>query len=884
MDVRKSQLRRWRKASRTVKRKSVALWKTLGIFSLVLAILFTVCGSTFLIFDNVVAALLGIAPWRVIDPDAEYTKKQFVSDAELKKNVAQINNLLVEEGSVLLINNGALPLKEASAVCVLSDTENEGELLNAALRGSGLTVSPEAMQWDAVVVCVSAWEALEQKENPLLTATQWKSEGKVGTVILLLCTPNVARMELISNEAYSVDACLWVADGAQYGADAIGGILVGRINPSGSLPETASYGLTTAPSGGNILPVTYSGTEETHDSYLIYQEGIYVGYSYYETRYEDVVMATGNPGDYTYRDAVAFPFGYGLGYTSFAFGDLAVTYSEETDRYSVSVTVTNTGGVAGKETVQIYAQSPYTQYDMDNRVEKASVRLVGFGKTALLEPSANETVVVEVDRSALASFDTYGTGTYILDAGDYYLTAATDAHAAINNILAAKGYTGENTEGRMDAVGNGAMTYRFTQAAFDGETYAVGFDGNGIQNRLSQADPNLREGADRQEVRWLSRSDWEGTYPKEKQALAVVTAEQDSSRELAEMPTMRAKNGIKLQEMAGIPYDDPKWEQLLDQLSYGEMVSLVADGFLWQMPVWSIHAPGVREESELLERLQAWIGVDSEPKVFPSGKLAAAVYNTELLYRLGNMIGDSSLANETPYAQLINANVQRISGGDGVSEDAFLTGMTCAAQINGAKEKGVVLAVDCSALDESGKAEADVWLNEQTAREVYLRPLKLSGADSITGDTLCAGLLTGILKDEWGWQGVFTISADTASKGNAGEGVVAGVTSYDGVFPDVALELWFCRWNPVVVSAMREACHRNLYVTVNSAAMNRFGPETEIRTYGYIYPAVIGVVVLLWVLFAVFLRLWIKGIRKWKQSEPYLRFQTIKRALKEEKR
>jgi beta-glucosidase len=513
-----------------------------------------------------------------------------------------------------------------------------------------------------------------------------------------------------------------VADAVQYGADAVGEILVGKVSPSGSLPETATQ--TSAPAGESIMPMAYSGAEETSGKYLIYREGIYIGYSYYETRYEDVVMATGNPGDYIYGAEVVFPFGYGMGYTSFAYSGLAVSYSEETDRYQVSVTVTNTGASAGKETVQIYAQSPYTQYDVDNKVEKASVKLVGFGKTATLEPGGAETVSVEVERSTLASFDTYGTGTYILDAGDYYLTVATDSHNAVNNILAAKGYTVENTEGRMDRDGNGAMTYRIFQESFDEKTYA-----DQVTNRLSQADPNLQEGENQQETRWLSRSDWERTYPKEKQELLTLAADQAAFDETAEIPTMGAKNGVKLQELTGIPYDDPKWEQLLDQLSYGEMVSLVGDGFGWQMPVRSIHAPGVREEDARIEKLQEMIGKESEKERLPSGKLAAAGYNTELLYRHGNAIGDCALAEETPYAQTLNADVQRVPGSDGISEDAFLTGMTSAAQVSGAKEKGVVLAVD---IPDSGETAVDTWFNEQTAGEVYLRTLELCWADRAT--------------------------------------------------------------------------------------------------------------------------------------------------------
>ena len=155
-------------------------------------------------------------------------------------------------------------------------------------------------------------------------------------------------------------------------------------------------------------------------------------------------MGTGNAGDYAYGDDVAFPFGYGLSYTDFAYSDLAVEYDAAADQFVLSVKVTNTGDTyTGKETVQVYVQSPYTDYDRENGVEKSSVALCGFGKTDLLAPGASETLTIRVDKRDIASYDAYGAGTYILDAGDYYLTVATDAHNAVNNILAAKGYTAE---------------------------------------------------------------------------------------------------------------------------------------------------------------------------------------------------------------------------------------------------------------------------------------------------------------------------------------------------------------------------------------------------------------------------------------------------------
>lgn len=207
----------------------------------------------------------------------------------------------------------------------------------------------------------------------------------------------------------------------------------------------------------------------------------------------------------------AYPFGYGMSYTDFKYSDLKVSYNKEKDVFEVSVKVTNTGKeYSGKETVQVYFQSPYTAYDIENGVEKSSVALCGFGKTEILAPGASETLNMTVDRRELASYDTYGAGTYILDEGDYYLTVATDAHNAVNNILAAKGYTVDNTDGRMDTDGNSSLTYKYNNPKFDSTTYAVSANGTEIKNQLSDADINLYGGTE-DEITYVSRNDWEGT-------------------------------------------------------------------------------------------------------------------------------------------------------------------------------------------------------------------------------------------------------------------------------------------------------------------------------------------------------------------------------------
>lgn len=370
--------------------------------------------------------------------------------------------------------------------------------------------------------------ALDENEKAMLqNVAEMKKNGIVKKTIVLINSANALQVDFLKNNEYDIDAALWIGDVGISGINAVAEILTGKVNPSGSLVDTYCYDNFSAPAMWNFTPTTYEGYVEGGDvpakskSYMIYQEGIYVGYKYYETRYEDFVTGSGNAGDYAYGDIVAYPFGYGLSYTSYDISDMKVNYNAADDTYTVTVKVTNTGAMAGKKTVQVYVQSPYTDYDKQNGVEKSAVSLVGFGKTGMIEPGASETLSMTVNKRDIASYDTYGAGTYILDAGDYYFTAATDAHNAVNNILAAKGYTVENTNGKMTADGNADLTYTWTEDALNTTTYATSENGTKITNQLSCADPNLYEGVD-ETVTWLSRSDWNGTLPTETVKLTLT--------------------------------------------------------------------------------------------------------------------------------------------------------------------------------------------------------------------------------------------------------------------------------------------------------------------------------------------------------------------------
>ena len=311
--------------------------------------------------------------------------------------------------------------------------------------------------------------ALDENEKAMLqNVAEMKKNGIVKKTIVLINSANALQVDFLKNNEYDIDAALWIGDVGISGINAVAEILTGKVNPSGSLVDTNCYDKYSAPAMWNFTPTTYEGYVEGGDvpakskSYMIYQEGIYVGYKYYETRYEDFVTGSGNAGDYAYGDIVAYPFGYGMSYTSYDISDMNVNYNAADATYTVTVKVTTTGAMAGKKTVQVYVQSPYTDYDKQNGVEKSAVSLVGFGKTGKIEPCASETLSMTVNKRDIASYDTYGAGTYILDAGDYYFTAATDAHNAVNNIVAAEGYPVENTNGRMPADGNADLTYTWT--------------------------------------------------------------------------------------------------------------------------------------------------------------------------------------------------------------------------------------------------------------------------------------------------------------------------------------------------------------------------------------------------------------------------------------
>lgn len=765
--------------------------------------------------------------------------------------------------------------------------------------------------------------ALDDNEKEMLAGLKsLKDEGKIQKIVVLFNTSNPLQVDFLKNNEYGVDAALWIGGVGIAGTDAVGEILTGRINPSGSLVDTYCFDNYSSPAMKNFTPVTYAGYEkgvipENASTYMIYQEGIYVGYKYYETRYEDYVMGAGNAGDFAYGDDVAFPFGYGLSYTTFDYSDAALSYDANTTTYTMRVKVTNTGDMAGKETVQVYVSSPYTQYDIDNKVEKASVSLVGFGKTNMLAPGESEILDIEIDGDYVASYDAYGAGTYILDAGDYYFTAAGDAHAAANHVLAAKGYSPENTGGRMDAEGDAALAVKWQNPSLDTTTYASSDNGTEIKNQLSNADPNFNE-AVQEDVTFVSRNDWMGTMPTDAALVLTLTdklkeALQDvqydpSDYEAVEMPTMGAKNGLTLYDMIGLDYDDPQWETLLDQLTFKEMVNLIGDSFHWTMPVKSIEAPGTRDENGpqglTVTLFGSALGVNTT--ALTSEDVLAATFNRELVYDMGNMVGNDCLAAKVAVLYGPGANTHRSPYGgrnfEYYSEDGVLASEIGEAEVRGIEEKGVHVVIKHFALNdcEQDRIGLGVWITEQAAREVYLRAFQgaLEGSQAGGNGVMMAytrwgtqwsganaGLVKGILNGEWGCIGKQITDNVLTTYVNGVDGVMGGTTAFDSMMSFYIINngngqgrLPEYKKDPIVVSAMREAAHHNLYATANSCGMNGIGPDTWIKLTKPFVIRLVNVLSAIFVLlFVVSLILWIKKASIFRKSDAYRMYHEFKK-------
>ena len=690
-------------------------------------------------------------------------------------------------------------------------------------------------------------------------------------VVVILNSNNAMELGFLEDEAYAnVKACVWVGGVGQTGINAIAEAIAGNTNFSGHLVDTYAYDSLSAPSALNLgdysIVNSVKGQDEdgndVYNKYIVYSEGIYVGYRYYETRYEDVVMGTGNAGEFDYASTVQFPFGYGLSYTDFEWSDYSVEETEDT--YEISVKVKNVGDVAGKDVVEIYMQSPYTDYDKANGVEKSSVELVGFAKSGEIAAGESETVTVSVEKDSMKAYDANTAKTYILDAGDYYFTAAEDAHKAINNILASKGYT---TENGMDEEGDASFTSKVTVSEFDGTTYASSKEtGAEVTNQLEQTDIKYYD----ESFVYLSRNDWNGTYPVTYQegnwtAPDTLLADLNWIRSdevlnaTSEESVWEQSTDENLFSAKDAEYSDDIWMELVEALPADKAMQLVRQGGYATISVDSIGLPSTVDKDGPSGISGTLVGGQSAT-AYPVEVVMASTWNRELIEEMGRMIGEDSVATGVSgwYAPGCNIHRSPYSGRnfEYFSEDGYISGIMAGYEIKGAREAGVLTYAKHFALNdqETNRYGGCIFANEQSIREIYLKGFEgavaignttgIMDAMSRTGTVWAGankGLLTNILRNEWGFEGV-VITDQASVAAMFYQDIISGLAAGTDLWLNTNSSFWdissyeeedgsVVDWtkNATVMANVQRAAKNVIYAVAKSNAMDSVSEDGTVK-------------------------------------------------------
>ena len=949
--------------------RHAGVWRTLTVVSAGLLALTVMLSNLAATYASVINQALGISAERdnVLTGENALYETSYSTLEELYQDKVQLMREIGQEGTILLKNeNNALPLG-GGKVAVLG--EEKGFIYQTSTAGGRMNIDEELATSlvdglayhditvtdsvsglganDTVIVVIGRayGEAIDasKPDAEIVMSDQLSLKEEEAELIETAMASNAGNVILLVSGDYSIEigdyanddrisAIVKFGNAGYRGGMGLADVLVGEISPSGHLVETWAYDNMSAPASLNTGDFTYINSSEIKlnqaNKYVIYQEGIYTDYRYYETRYEDSVLGQGNAdGDagiceseagWKYSSEVLYPYGYGLSYTTFTQTIDSVIYDATEDVWIVTVTVTNTGDVSGKDVVQVYSQSPYTDYDKEYLVEKSSVQLQGFAKTDTLEPGASETVEVSIHQQWLASYDTNGAGGYILEAGDYYLALGNGAHEAVNNILAAKGYT---TENGMSAEGDASLTIMISPSLAEGtdaehpdtETYRTVYTDEKVTNAFSDSDINYYLD-DADEISYLSRADWQDTYPV---SLTGITATDEmvellntkyryksgasDTEERAEVDeTVNYSRGTDpgeyhVYDLMGLDYDDPVWEKLLDNMSIEEMAYMVANGRytipsavsvsfpeaggndnptgLWNQYIYSsVNEDGTTEELGSLV-LDDGLGNTTEASellasMFASEPVLAATFNTDLAARQGEMYAEDALWCGVTFIWGLGVNLHRSPYGGRASEyfsaDAVHAALMGSALNTAAADKGCIVVAKHLIANEQEKNRNGVgtWLTEQPLREIYLRAFEgISVYGNMRGVMTsfnrlgieCSAaeydLVTGVLRNEWGYDGYTITDLYSATAGlyvgediiAAGTNIILG-TSYDldsGLREVTSLNVENVTSDPVLLTAVRESAHRLMYVFLSSNVMNGMTSDTVLKVTDPFYQSLL---------------------------------------------
>ncbi len=754
-----------------------------------------------------------------------------------------------------------------AAIFVLSRTGGEGSDLSAG---------------------TDKYLAITDEEKSVLEAMK---NGPFKKRIVLVNTFNAVELGFL--DQYNIDACLYIGGTGEVGLDAVTDIIVGKICPSGKLADTYAYDSYSSPAMQNFGDYKFNNADQINNAdsrkYVMYNEGIYVGYRYYETRYEDSVLGKGKANSskgsfkgttWNYANEVQFPFGYGLSYADLKQELVSSSLDWKTKKATFTVKVTNSSSIDALDTIEVYAQTPYVA----GGLEKSAIQLCGFKK---VEVKANDstTATVEVELRDIASYDNINHKTYIMDKGDYYFAIGNGVHEALNNILEKKGVNATQKE-VMVGEGDASKAVKYVKSNFDAEEYMASETKTKITNQFDDADVNNYLD-DSNKVTYLSRNDWEKTWPESmvgfnasERMITMANSYYSSdnkgtgtlpsayTRETdGEKVTLGAEKKYTVAMMIGAKYDDPNWDALLDQLTKQDYLDSTSQGrkpleSVGMPATTAVDGPAAWTKSNYIEDYTNQYNADKVKKttdltvLYPTETVMAGTWNVDLLNEVGKSFGEEGLwgggvgwygpganTHRTPYA---GRNFEYFS------EDGFISGKLCEAEVHGAMEKGTIPYLKHFFLNdqETNRIGVCTFSNEQAIREIYLRSFQYAFETTGENDKACSGVMGAFNRLGMIWSGHYTNLWKNVMEKEFG--FLGSVTTDFGqkqgslMEPQLAYEAgthMFCTSgtgfatyleninfteDTKLMNNMREAIHRQLYNFANSAAMNGMTSSSKI--------------------------------------------------------
>lgn len=783
--------------------------------------------------------------YKELENFASYTTRISNTGAKIRVYTNPRANIVMDRPGSSTYYIGEMPVQNYSSAAINSFKNYQDAAIVVFGRGGGEggDLSQDIKGFDPNYEKGQHQLELNKDEKDLLALAKQHFEN----VIVLINSSSAMELGILENDP-EIDSILWIGSPGQTGMYAVADVLKGTVNPSGRTVDIYPADFTRDPTFVNFGNFKYRNLHRGNaigDGYFVhYEEGIYYGYRYYETAAEE--------GFINYDEAVVYPFGFGLSYTSFDWELVEQTLGSVDGTIVIKVKVTNTGSVAGKDVVQLYYAPPYYR----GGIEKSSVVLADFAKTKLLQPGESDTVTLSIAVEDMASYDYKKHRAYVLEAGDYTLRLQTDSH-------------------RLKA-GLPELTYHVDRTiVYKGNNHRQS-DKIAVTNQFDDVSSLFVDEPKAGFILNMSRRDFAKTFPTAPVAedyMAnddVIAAFQpweasEYGDPRVKMPRTGAQNGVSLIDLRGKDFNDPLWELFLDQINPKDIASIVVNSAYATEGIPSLGKPAT-VDLDGPAGISAFMG-NIHGTAYPSEVVIASTFNVDLAREMGRMVGNEALELGVNgwYAPAVNIHRSPFAGRnfEYYSEDPLLSGKLATAVVSGAADKGVYAFLKHFVLNDQETNRNNnglaTWANEQAIREIYLKPFEMVVKKARTtiryigdnkgtmmekeipaatalmssfnriGAVWTGGsvpLMQGVLRDEWGFTGVVISDFNLYPHMFVNQGLMAG-TDYNITF--ASMKSIEDATSPTVVNYLRRTAHRLMYTIAHSNAMNGLVPGTTVR-------------------------------------------------------